>query len=48
MHNGIFESGFKIPLNGDNRWITILTDTDHFATFAYATNTCLISGPNIC
>lgn len=48
VHDGTLGSGFKVPIDGGNRWLTMLADTEHIATFAYITQTCLICNPITC
>jgi hypothetical protein len=48
LHDGKVERGFKIPVSGSTRWVSLLKDTENSATFAYITNTCLVSGGMDC
>lgn len=48
LHNGRVEHGFKIPIGGHTRWVSMLKDTENCATFAYITNSCLVSGEILC
>ena len=48
LHNGVVSSGFKVDISGRNRWLMMLADTQRFATFAYITSACLVSGNEIC
>lgn len=48
LHDGRVEKGFKIPAGGDTRWVSMLKDTEDSATFAYITNSCLVSGEVLC
>jgi serine/threonine protein kinase len=46
--NGIVNRCFRIPLEGGNKWIPVLADSDDCATFAYITVACLQSATVKC
>lgn len=48
LHDGTVERGFKIPISGNTRWVSMLKDTENSATFAYITSSCLVSGEVLC
>lgn len=48
LHDGRVKEGFKIPVGGDTRWVSMLKDTENSATFAYITTSCLVSGEVLC
>lgn len=47
LQDGV-EKRLRVPASEDTRWVSILKDTDHTATFAYITRLCLVSDESPC